>query len=91
MFQIKEKSNLPFLFFANKCDLRQSCSAIKCAQLLGLDSGEWTRGGSPVGHTTLKTTGRPWHICESNALTGEGLEEGIQWLTDQITSPNFRK
>ena len=27
---------------------------------------------------------KPWHICASNALTGEGLAEGIDWLTDQI-------
>jgi len=27
---------------------------------------------------------KPWHICASNALTGEGLGEGIDWLTDQI-------
>ena len=28
--------------------------------------------------------GKPWHICASNALTGEGLTEGIEWLTDQL-------
>ena len=27
---------------------------------------------------------KPWHICASNAQTGEGLQEGIDWLTDQI-------
>ena len=27
---------------------------------------------------------KQWHICASNALTGEGLAEGIDWLTDQI-------
>ncbi|XP_076819329.1 ADP-ribosylation factor-like protein 6 [Clavelina lepadiformis] len=82
--EMKRKKNLPVLFFANKCDLRQSCSAVKCAQLLALDRGEWTRGGSPVHKTASAGPGRPWHICESNALTGEGLQEGIQWLTDQL-------
>lgn len=24
---------------------------------------------------------KPWHICASNALTGEGLSEGVEWLT----------
>ena len=28
--------------------------------------------------------GKPWNICASNALTGEGLTEGIEWLTDQL-------
>ena len=27
---------------------------------------------------------KPWHICASNAVTGEGLNEGIEWLTGQI-------
>ena len=27
---------------------------------------------------------KPWHICASNAATGEGLQEGIEWLTGQI-------
>jgi hypothetical protein len=24
---------------------------------------------------------KPWHICASNAVTGEGLPEGVEWLT----------
>ena len=24
---------------------------------------------------------KPWHICASNAVTGEGLQEGVEWLT----------
>ena len=27
---------------------------------------------------------KPWHICASNAVTGEGLHEGVEWLTGQI-------
>ena len=27
---------------------------------------------------------KPWHICASNAVTGEGLHEGVEWLTAQI-------
>lgn len=27
---------------------------------------------------------KPWHICASNAITGEGLGEGVDWLTDQV-------
>lgn len=34
---------------------------------------------------------KPWYICASNALTGEGLSEGIDWLTDQIRDVIGRK
>ena len=27
---------------------------------------------------------KPWQIVPSNALTGEGLNNGIDWLGDQI-------
>lgn len=27
---------------------------------------------------------RPWYVCGSNALTGEGLSEGIDWLAQQL-------
>ncbi len=28
---------------------------------------------------------KPWHICASNAVTGEGLPEGVEWLTGTDT------
>jgi len=59
---------VPILFFANKMDHRDSVSSVKCTSLMGLE--------------TIK--GKPWNICASNALTGEGLTEGIEWLTDQL-------
>lgn len=31
-----------------------------------------------------KIKDKPWHISSSNALTGEGLQEGVQWLVQQI-------
>jgi ADP-ribosylation factor-like protein 6 len=31
-----------------------------------------------------KISDKPWHICASNATSGEGLQEGIEWLTHQI-------
>ncbi|XP_039261042.1 ADP-ribosylation factor-like protein 6 [Styela clava] len=61
---------VPILFYANKMDLQDSLSAVKCSQLLGLD------------HIKNK----PWHICASNAKTGDGLQEGITWLSDQLPS-----
>ncbi|XP_028671743.1 ADP-ribosylation factor-like protein 6 [Erpetoichthys calabaricus] len=61
---------IPILFFANKSDLQDSLSSVKVSQMMGLDN--------------IKN--KPWHICASNALTGEGLQEGVDWLQDQIRS-----
>eukprot|EP00026_Physarum_polycephalum_P019840 Phypoly_transcript_22051.p1 GENE.Phypoly_transcript_22051~~Phypoly_transcript_22051.p1 ORF type:complete len:183 (+),score=20.88 Phypoly_transcript_22051:56-604(+) len=63
-----KKSQLPILFFANKSDIPGSISSVEVVQALSLDS----------------ITDRPWHISTSNALTGEGLEEGVTWLTSHI-------
>jgi len=59
---------LPILFFANKMDMKDSMSSVKVSQVLGLE----------------RITDKPWHICASNAVTGEGLHEGVEWLTGQI-------
>ena len=59
---------IPILFFANKMDMRDALSSVKVSQTLGLE----------------RIMDKPWHICASNAVTGEGLHEGIEWLTGQI-------
>ncbi|XP_041699499.1 ADP-ribosylation factor-like protein 6 isoform X2 [Coregonus clupeaformis] len=59
---------LPVLFFANKSDLREAMSLVKVSQLLCLEN--------------IKD--KPWHICASNAVKGEGLQEGVDWLQEQI-------
>ncbi|KAL0268673.1 UNVERIFIED_CONTAM: hypothetical protein PYX00_010517 [Menopon gallinae] len=59
---------IPILFYANKMDLKESLSSVKIAAGLNLD----------------KIMDKPWHICSSNALTGEGLQEGVEWFTQQI-------
>jgi ADP-ribosylation factor-like protein 6 len=59
---------VPILFFANKMDARDAMSSVRCSSALELSRIE----------------NKPWHICASNAVTGEGLDEGITWLTDQI-------
>jgi hypothetical protein len=28
---------------------------------------------------------RQWHVCKSNALKGEGLTEGLDWVAQAIT------
>ncbi|XP_022081630.1 ADP-ribosylation factor-like protein 6 [Acanthaster planci] len=59
---------IPILFFANKMDLRDALSSVQCSKGLELE----------------RIKDKPWHICASNALTGEGLHEGIEWLTDKL-------
>ena len=66
---------IPILFYANKMDMRDSLSAVKVSNLLDLD----------------KVPDKPWHICASNALTGEGLSEGVTWLTEQVKTYLTRK
>ena len=39
----------------------EAMSAVKISAALGLD----------------RISNKPWHICASNAVTGEGLQEGI--------------
>lgn len=60
---------VPILFFANKMDVRDALTPIQISNLLKLEE--------------LKD--KPWHICASNALTGEGLHEGVEWLTEQLS------
>uniref|UniRef100_A0A8C6S8D8 ADP-ribosylation factor-like protein 6 n=1 Tax=Neogobius melanostomus TaxID=47308 RepID=A0A8C6S8D8_9GOBI len=55
---------IPVLFFANKMDLQDAMSSNKVTQMLCLES--------------IKD--KPWHICASNAIRGEGLQEGLDWL-----------
>lgn len=61
---------VPILVFANKQDIKGALSVIQCTQMMGLES----------------IRNKPWHICASDALLGEGLSEGVDWLTDQIRS-----
>lgn len=49
-------------------DVKEAMSAVKISAALGLD----------------RISNKPWHICASNAVTGEGLQEGVEWLTGQI-------
>ncbi|XP_030283960.1 ADP-ribosylation factor-like protein 6 isoform X1 [Sparus aurata] len=59
---------VPVLFFANKMDLDSAMSSVKVSQMLSLEN--------------IKD--KPWHICASNAIKGEGLQEGLEWLQEQI-------
>lgn len=63
-----KSGNIPILLLANKMDLKDSLTAVACSRHLNLDA----------------ITDRSYHICSTNALTGDGLEEAIDWLTDQV-------
>lgn len=63
-----EHKRIPILFYANKMDFVDALSSVKIAAALGLE----------------KIDDKPWHISSSNAVSGEGLEEGVQWLIEQI-------
>ena len=68
LFKDIRSRKIPILFFANKMDVREAMSSVKVSQTLGLE----------------RIMDKPWHICASNAVTGEGLHEGVEWLTSQI-------
>lgn len=61
---------VPLLFFANKKDLPTAVEPSVIASSLRLDG----------------ITDHPWHIVPSNAITGEGLDAGLNWLTEQFSS-----
>lgn len=60
--------NIPILFFANKMDIRDALSDVGVSSALALDS----------------ITNKSWHICSSNALNGDGVADGIEWLSSAI-------
>lgn len=59
---------MPILFLANKMDCKDALGPIQV-------SVEMCLHGVKL---------HSWHICATNAVTGEGVEEGVVWLTDQI-------
>ncbi len=59
---------IPVLVFANKMDLAGSLTPVECMGLMGLDS----------------IVDKPWHIAASNALTGDGIDDGFQWLGETV-------
>ncbi|KAM9966932.1 hypothetical protein ACTFIR_007167 [Dictyostelium discoideum] len=69
---IKIFKNHPFLIFANKQDLKNSLSIEQLIDRLELNK---------------LSLNRKWHIQSSNAITGDGLEFGLNWLFS--SSHNF--
>ncbi|GIL88366.1 hypothetical protein Vretimale_15047 [Volvox reticuliferus] len=59
---------VPVLFFANKKDVPVAMPPVEIAQALGLDN--------------IKD--RPWQIVPSNGLSGEGVDNGVDWLAERL-------
>ncbi|TFJ83143.1 hypothetical protein NSK_005563 [Nannochloropsis salina CCMP1776] len=57
------------LIYANKADLPQAISVQEMARLLQLDN---------------VAKGRPWYVQPSCAVTGDGLVEGLDWLSEKL-------
>lgn len=68
MLANKDLKKVPILFFANKKDLPTAMSPVDIAHTLRLED--------------IKD--RPLQICPSDALTGEGVDAGTQWLAEQL-------
>ncbi len=59
---------LPILVFANKMDIAGSLTPVECMGLMELD----------------KIVDKPWHIAASNGVSGDGIDDGFQWLAETI-------
>eukprot|EP00042_Codosiga_hollandica_P042193 m.384285 g.384285 ORF g.384285 m.384285 type:complete len:188 (-) comp56269_c0_seq10:1696-2259(-) len=66
-----ELRNATLLVFANKSDMPGAVGVDKLADHLGL----------------RKMTGRNWFIQPTCATTGDGLYEGLDWLTTELKKP----
>ncbi|KAF3961823.1 hypothetical protein ACB098_07G097000 [Castanea mollissima] len=65
-----ELRNAVLLVFANKQDLPNSMSASEVADKLGLFS----------------LNQRPWYVQSASATSGQGLYEGLDWLSNNISN-----
>jgi len=63
-----KKTRAPVLFFSNKMDIPGALTPEECMDEMDLD----------------KIRDKAWHITSSNALTGVGVNEGIEWLCSNI-------
>jgi len=63
-----KENNVPILFLANKIDIPGSSPPKDLVVALGLEG----------------ITDRSWNIVPSNALTGEGIQDGLKWLVEKL-------
>ncbi|CAM9322625.1 unnamed protein product [Chrysoparadoxa australica] len=62
------RTSVPILLFANKIDMPGAMTPVEIVDLLSLN----------------EINDKAWRVASSNALSGEGVEEGMSWLADQI-------
>lgn len=70
MLEEEELKSTILLVFANKQDMKGALSEVEISQQLGLHA--------------IKD--RQWHICKTSALHGQGLTEGLEWLSNAIAN-----
>ncbi|KAJ8518344.1 hypothetical protein ONZ45_g4567 [Pleurotus djamor] len=69
MLSEEELRGVPLLVFCNKQDMPNALKPEEISEKLGLAGGEKSR---------------PWSVRGSCATKGEGLEEGLDWLVNEI-------
>ncbi|VDQ00793.1 unnamed protein product [Trichobilharzia regenti] len=60
--------SVPILIFANKMDLPNALTTTEVIKFLGLEN--------------LRS--KSWRIVPSNAINGDGLNDGLMWLSEQM-------
>ena len=71
-----ELKNAPLLIFANKQDLKSAIDPVEMNEKLGLHSN---------CNCDLNND-RNWYIQKACATTGDGLHEGLYWLSNQLNN-----
>jgi len=77
---------VPLIFFANKMDAAGALTPVECSQQLELErisDRPWhIARGLPASCVSANGTACP---RSSNALTGAGVDEGLEWLALHIS------
>lgn len=76
LLQQEKLAGASLLIFANKQDVKGSCNADGIADILGLKED-----------TSFQN--RHWSIRGCSAVTGQGLQDGMDWIVDDIASRIF--
>lgn len=74
------------LVWANKQDVAGARSAEEIAEILGLTGGD---GAESDEGTPSLLRHRHWSIKACSAVTGEGVQEGLDWIVQDIASRIF--
>ncbi|CAK9292484.1 unnamed protein product [Gordionus sp. m RMFG-2023] len=68
LLSVEKLQHVPLLVYANKQDINGSSPASEIAQLLKLNL----------------IRDRDWQIQACSAQTGEGIQEGFEWISSQL-------